>query len=157
MAAADRRRAAPRRIWTLAILLFVGLGRAGPRAWTGALERYSARLGAQALALGRGRAPRAARCGRTSGACGRTSLVFGVLTAACAAGWASGSAPLLERLPLALLRGLAWAFPAMASVAAAIAARGCHARQRARCARAAGRPAVVTLRSRWSLGLEGAT
>ncbi len=32
-------------------------------------------------------------------------------------------------MPLPLLRGLAWAYPAMASVAAAIAVRGSHARR----------------------------
>ncbi|HEX8538271.1 MAG TPA: PTS mannose transporter subunit IID, partial [Cystobacter sp.] len=31
--------------------------------------------------------------------------------------------------PLPALRGLAWAYPAMASVAASIAARGSHARR----------------------------
>ena len=54
--------------------------------------------------------------------------LFGAITATCAlAGFFLG--PLLERLPLPVLRGLAWAYPAMASVAASIAARGSHARR----------------------------
>jgi PTS system mannose-specific IIC component len=56
--------------------------------------------------------------------------VYGLASATCAVlGFFLG--PLVERLPLDLLRGLAWAFPAMASVAAAIAARGSHARNAA--------------------------
>ena len=36
------------------------------------------------------------------------------------------AAPWEQRLPLELLRGLAWAYPAMASVAAAVGVRGAN-------------------------------
>jgi hypothetical protein len=39
--------------------------------------------------------------------------------------------PAVARLPLRLVRGLAWAYPAMGCGAAAIAARGSHARRSA--------------------------
>jgi PTS system mannose-specific IIC component len=56
--------------------------------------------------------------------------VFGAATASCAViGFAL--APLVATLPLRALRGLAWSFPAIASVAAAIAVRGSHARKAA--------------------------
>ena len=55
-------------------------------------------------------------------------LVYALATAGCAVlGFFLG--PCVERLPLDLLRGLAWAFPAMASVAAALAAQGSHAKR----------------------------
>jgi PTS system mannose-specific IIC component len=91
------------------------------------LERYSARLARKALA--------SAEAGQLTRAMQQNLwgmwphfVLFGLITAACAlAGFFLG--PLLERLPLPALRGLAWAYPAMASVAASIAARGSHARR----------------------------
>jgi PTS system mannose-specific IIC component len=116
-------------IWSLAVLLFIGLGRAG-RKMDRMLEGYSARVARVALA-----AAEAGNLGRAM----RQNLwgmwphfvVFGAATAACAvAGFFLGEG--LDRLPtsaLPLLRGLAWAYPAMASVAAAIAVQGSHARR----------------------------
>lgn len=113
-------------LWSTAILLFIPLGRAGRRL-DRRLERYSARLALVALS--------AAEAGHLSRAVRQNLwgmwphfVLYGLLTAACAvAGFGLG--PLLERLPLELLRGLAWAYPALGSVAAAIAARGSNARR----------------------------
>jgi mannose/fructose/N-acetylgalactosamine-specific phosphotransferase system component IIC len=113
-------------LWSIAILLFIPLGRAG-RVLDRRLEGYSARLAATALS--------AAEAGHLSRAV-RQNLwgmwphlaLFGGVTAACAV-VGFGLGPLVERLPLGLLRGLAWAYPALGSVAAAIAARGSNARR----------------------------
>jgi len=113
-------------IWSLAILLFAGLGRLG-RLLDRALERYSGRLALTAQA--------SADAGDLTGAMRQNLwgmwphfLVFGGCTAVCAAlGYLM--APDFERLPLAMVRGLAWAYPAMGGVAAAMAVRGSHARQ----------------------------
>ena len=113
-------------LWSLAVLLFVGMGRIG-RLVDRALERYSGRLARKALA--------SAEAGQLTRAMQQNLwgmwphfLLFGVMTGTCAlAGFFIG--PLLERLPLPMLRGLAWAYPAMASVAAALAAQGSHARR----------------------------
>lgn len=113
-------------LWSIAILLFLGLGRLG-RLIDRKLERHTAHLARKALAR--------AEAGDVRGAM-RQNLwgmwphffVFGGLTAACGAvGGVLGE--LVPTLPLPLLRGLAWAFPAMTAVAAAIAVRGSHARR----------------------------
>jgi len=113
-------------IWALAILGLVGLGRLG-RLVDRSLEPYSGRLAHKALAEAeQGDLERAVR--QNLWGMWPVFLVFGALTAACAiAGGAVG--PLLGKLPPSLMRGLAGAFPAMASVAAAIAARNSHARR----------------------------
>ncbi|QRK09776.1 PTS sugar transporter subunit IIC [Archangium violaceum] len=113
-------------LWSLAVLLFVGLGRVGQLV-DRALERYSARLARKAMASAEsGQLTRAMR--QNLWGMWPHFVLFGMITSACAlAGFFLG--PLLERLPLPLLRGLAWAYPAMASVAASIAARGSHARR----------------------------
>nr|WP_228530631.1 MULTISPECIES: PTS sugar transporter subunit IIC [Myxococcaceae] len=113
-------------LWSIALLVFIPLGRAG-RLLDRRLEAYSARLAAVALS--------AAEAGHLNRAVRQNLwgmwphfVIYGAATAACAvAGFALG--PLAERLPLGLLRGLAWAYPAMGSVAAAIAARGSNARR----------------------------
>lgn len=113
-------------LWSLAVLLFVGLGRLG-RWLDRSLEGYSARLARRALASAEaGNLTRAVR--QNLWGMWPHFVLYGLLTASCAL---SGFfiAPGLERLPLPLLRGLAWAYPAMASVAAAVAARGSHARR----------------------------
>ncbi len=113
-------------LWAIAVLLFIPLGRLG-RTWDRMLEGYMARLARVALA--------SAEAGNLSRAV-RQNLwgmwphfcVYGLASAACALlGFFLG--PWVARLPLDLLRGLAWAFPAMASVAAALAAQGSHARR----------------------------
>jgi mannose/fructose/N-acetylgalactosamine-specific phosphotransferase system component IIC len=115
-------------IWSAAILLFIGLGPAG-RILDRALERYSARLASKAM--------RSAELGQLRRAMRQNLwgmwphfLCSALVTAGCAAagGWA---VPWLDRMPLGLVRGLAWAYPAMASVAGAIAARGSHSRRAA--------------------------
>jgi PTS system mannose-specific IIC component len=113
-------------LWSIAILLFIGLARLGLQV-DRVLERYSSRLARKAMA--------SAEAGQLTRAMQQNLwgmwphfVLFGAITSACAlAGFFLG--PLLERLPLPVLRGLAWAYPAMASVAAALAARGSHARR----------------------------
>jgi mannose/fructose/N-acetylgalactosamine-specific phosphotransferase system component IIC len=113
-------------IWSVAILLFLPLGRAG-RIADRMLEGYMARLARVAMA--------SAEAGNLSRAVRQNLwgmwphfVVYGLVAAACALlGFFIG--PLVEKLPLDLLRGLAWAFPAMASVAAALAAQGSHAKR----------------------------
>jgi mannose/fructose/N-acetylgalactosamine-specific phosphotransferase system component IIC len=113
-------------IWSIAVLLFLPLGRAG-RIWDRLLEGYMARLARVAMA--------SAEAGNLSRAVHQNLwgmwphfLVYGLVASLCALlGFFVG--PLVERLPLDLLRGLAWAFPAMASVAAALAAQGSHAKR----------------------------
>jgi PTS system mannose-specific IIC component len=111
---------------SIAVLLFIPLGRMG-RVVDRLLEGYMARLARVAQA--------SAEAGNLSRAV-RQNLwgmwphffVYGVVSAFCAllgfflGVWA-------KRLPLDLLRGLAWAFPVMASVAAALAAQGSHAKR----------------------------
>ncbi len=113
-------------LWSAAILLFIPLGRFG-RVADRRLEAYSARLALVALSAAEaGHLARAVR--QNLWGMWPHFVLYGALTAACAAaGFAL--APLLERLPLELLRGLAWAYPALGSVAAAIAARGSNARR----------------------------
>ncbi|ATB28834.1 PTS sugar transporter subunit IIC [Melittangium boletus] len=113
-------------LWSLAVLLFVGLGRVG--LWLDRrLERYAARLARKALASAEaGQLTRAMR--QNLWGVWPHFAVFGLLTSVCAlAGFLLG--PWLEGLPGPVLRGLAWAYPAMASVSAAIAARGSHAKR----------------------------
>jgi len=112
-------------IWTVSILLFVGLGRVG-RYLDRRLEPYSSRLARKALASAEvGQLDRAVR--QNLWGMWPHFTLYGTLTSLCAViGFWVG--PLWNEVPLTLLRGLAWAFPAMASVAAAIAARGSHAR-----------------------------
>lgn len=113
-------------IWTAAILLFIGLGRAG-RFLERRLEPHTTELARKAMASAdAGDLDRAVR--QNLYGMWPHFLLYGSLTALCAlVGFALG--PLFNTLPLTLLRGLAWAFPAMASVAAAIAVRGSHARR----------------------------
>jgi mannose/fructose/N-acetylgalactosamine-specific phosphotransferase system component IIC len=113
-------------LWSLSVLLFVGLGRTGR--WVDRrLERYSARLARKALASAEaGQLTRAMR--QNLWGMWPHFVLFGSLTAVCAlAGFLLG--PVVVRLPGPLMRGLAWAYPAMASVSAAIAAHGSHARR----------------------------
>lgn len=126
--------------WSIAILLFVWMGRVGR--WTDrALEAYSTRLASRAV--------QSAELGNVSRAV-RQNLwgmwphffTFGALTALAAIA-GDFLAMIVPQLPLALQRGLSWAYPAMASVAAAAAARSSRAQQGGLYAAAAA--AVVTL------------
>jgi PTS system mannose-specific IIC component len=115
-------------LWSTALLLFLGLGRVG-RQLDRTAERYSGQLALRALASAEaGDLERAVR--QHLFGVWPYFVLFGAMTALCAvAGFLLG--PLVESLPLNLARGLAWAYPAMASVAAAIAVRGSHARRAA--------------------------
>lgn len=112
-------------IWSVSLLLFSGLGLLG-RAVDHRLEGYASKLSAHGLKLAQqGELQRAVR--QNLWGIWPYAVVYFFLNAACAGlGLLVGT--LLSHLPLVALRGLAWAFPAMASVAAAIAARGSHAR-----------------------------
>ncbi len=139
-------------LWSLSVLLFIGMGRVG-RKLDRRLESYSGRLAKKALASAEsGNLTRAVR--QNLWGMWPHFLLFGTVTALCAlVGCLVG--PLLERLPLQVLRGLAWAWPAMAAVAAAIAARGSNAR-RAHVYAGLGATAVtlvVVLRALWEHSL----
>jgi mannose/fructose/N-acetylgalactosamine-specific phosphotransferase system component IIC len=113
-------------IWSLAIILFIGLGPAG-RSIDRKLDRYSARLlRTAAQAAEEGDLRRAVR--QNLWGMWPYFVTFGAVTAAC---YVAGAllTQYLDRFPLQLLRGLAWAYPAMASVGAAIAVRGSNARR----------------------------
>jgi PTS system mannose-specific IIC component len=112
--------------WSSLLLLCAGLGVLGRRI-DHSPEVYSARPSVRSLAMAeRGQLERAVR--QNLWGIWPYAAAYFVVNAACAAlGLAAGE--LLGRLPLMALRGLAWAFPAMACVAAAIAARGSHARR----------------------------
>jgi PTS system mannose-specific IIC component len=115
-------------MWSLAIILCVGLGPAG-RSLDRMLDRYTARLlRTAAQAADEGDLRRAVR--QNLWGMWPYFVTFGVVTAACYVG-GSLLAQYLDRfpLPLQLRRGLAWAYPAIASVGAAIAVRGCNARR----------------------------
>ena len=115
-------------IWSLSLLLFAGLGQLG-RAVDHRLEAHASVLSAHGLELAEhGELERAVR--QNLWGIWPYALAYLLLNAGCAAlGLWIGTA--LSHLPLVSLRGLAWAFPAMASVAAAIGARGSHARNAA--------------------------
>lgn len=112
-------------IWSMGILLFAGMGHVGLGV-DRTLERHAA-----SLAL---RAADSAEAGDLNRAVRQNLwgmwphfLAFGALSAASVlVGYLLS--PFESKLPLAAARGLAWAYPAMASVAAAIAARGSHSR-----------------------------
>lgn len=115
-------------IWSLSLILFAGLGLLG-RAVDRRLESHASALSAHGLELAEhGELERAVR--QNLWGIWPYALVYLGLNVVCALlGLWIGSH--LHRVPLVVLRGLAWAFPAMASVAAAIAARGSHARSAA--------------------------
>jgi mannose/fructose/N-acetylgalactosamine-specific phosphotransferase system component IIC len=134
-------------LWAIALLLFAGLGVLGRRV-DRRLERVSGRLADQALQLAeQGDLERAVRIHGY----GPWPYVgaFAALSAACAlAGFALS--PLVHALPLTVLRGMAWAFPAMACVAAALAARASHAQRGGLWATLAGAAVVLaTLAYGW--------
>ncbi|HJY87077.1 MAG TPA: PTS sugar transporter subunit IIC [Candidatus Acidoferrales bacterium] len=114
--------------WSMAILLFAGLGPAG-RIVDHSLEAYCGRLAAKAMASAEhGELARAVR--QNVWGMWPHFVVFGAATALCAL-FGFALAPVAASLPLRALRGLAWSYPAIASVAAAIAVRGSHARRAA--------------------------
>lgn len=127
-------------IWALAVLLFIGFGRVG-RLVDRRLERHSAHLHDEAqLSAEGGNLRRAVR--QNLWGMWPHFLLYGALTTLCL-GAGALLAPWASALPVSVLRGLGWAFPAMASVAAAIAARGSRAKRAGLWAGAAG--GVMTL------------
>lgn len=113
-------------IWSIALLAFAPLGPIGQRL-DRALDAYSIRLARTAA--------RSAEAGDLNRAVRQNLwgmwphlLVFGAVTSLCYLVGAELGLPFYRALSLDQIRGLAWAYPAMASVAAAIAARGSHAR-----------------------------
>lgn len=127
-------------IWALAIIMFGWLGAFGRKVdrW---LEPYNTRLARKATSRAEhGELRRAVR--QNLWGMWPHFLIYAALVSACSAvGYLVG--PAVSKLPLQLVRGLAWAYPAMASGAAAIAARGSHARHAA--GWAAGTAVVVIL------------
>lgn len=113
-------------IWSLCILVFAPLGIVG-RLVDRRLEQHSARLAVKALVSAEaGNLRRAVR--QNLWGMWPHFFVFGALASVCAIlGFAL--APAERQIPHVGLRGLALAYPAIASVAAAIAARGSHARK----------------------------
>lgn len=113
-------------IWSLAIIAFVLMGNLG-RVIDRALERHSTRLASRALVSAEaGNLTRAVR--QNLWGMWPHFVLFGAITSACALVGFLAS-PYERMLPLPILRGLAWAYPAMACVAAAIAVQGSHAKR----------------------------
>jgi mannose/fructose/N-acetylgalactosamine-specific phosphotransferase system component IIC len=111
-------------VWALAILVFLPMGKLG-RAIEVALDARAQRYTLKAEGLmSEGQLRRAAR--QNLWGMWPHFVVFGALCGAAAA-----LGPVLyqleAKLPLAVVRGLAWAYPAMTSVAAAVAVHGSHA------------------------------
>lgn len=127
-------------MWTMGILLFAPMGRVGALLER-ALDHRAARYQTRALAsTDAGELKRAVR--QNLRAMWPHFVGFGLLSAAAVVvGYLL--APLEARVPLHVVRGLAWAYPAMASVAAAVAVHGSRARHSVRFA--AGAAAVVVL------------
>jgi len=114
-------------MWTVSLLLFAPLGLLGQRI-DRALDRYATRLARTAQkSADVGDLHRAVR--QNLWGMWPNFLIFGALTALCYVAAAALGPVLQERLSLFALRGLTWAYPAMASMAAAIAARGSRARR----------------------------
>ncbi len=137
-------------MWTLGILLCAPLGRVGAvleRAIDRRAARYLTRAHASADA---GQVQRAVR--QNLRAMWPHFAGFGLLSAGAAlAGYLL--APVEAQLPLSILRGLAWAYPAMASVAAAVAVYGSRTRQAVKIAVAA---ATVVICGAAALAISGA-
>lgn len=115
-------------IWSAAIIALVWLGPAG-RMCERALERYSEHLAEKAL-LSAEEGDLTTAIHQNLWGMWPHFVVFGLFTAACAqAGYAVSH--YWELLPFWAARGLAWAYPAMTSVAAAVAVRGSHSRRAA--------------------------
>ena len=113
-------------VWSLGVLACAGVGPLG-RWVEQRLERHAGALAGKAESIAEaGQLRRAVR--QNLFGLWPFFLAFGALTAgASVAGQLA--APWERQLPLEFLRGLAWAYPAMASVAAAIAVRGANDRR----------------------------
>ena len=110
-------------VWSLGVLACAGMGPLG-RWVEQRLERHASTLAGKAETIAEaGQLRRAVR--QNLFGLWPFFVAFGAVTAAASVA-GQLAAPWERRLPLELLRGLAWAYPAMASVAAAIAVRGAN-------------------------------
>ncbi|MBS1148399.1 MAG: mannose component [Myxococcaceae bacterium] len=128
-------------MWTLGILLCAPLGRVGAlleRAIDRRALRYHNRAQASTDA---GQLQRAVR--QNLRAMWPHLVGFGLLSAAAALIGYLVLVPLESALPLSVVRGLAWAYPAMASVAAAVAVHGSRTRSAVKIAIAAAAAVVA--------------
>ncbi len=115
-------------IWSLAIILSAPLGPIG-RALENAFDTRAVRyLGAALTSADGANFRRVAR--QNLWGMWPHFVAFGALAAGFAA-LGYGLEPVERTLPLPLLRGLAWAYPAMASVSAGLAVRGSHSKKAA--------------------------
>ena len=133
-------------IWSLAIILFAPLGIAG-RAIENALDTRAVRYLGEAMTSAEGENFRRVARQNLWGMWPHFAA-FGLLSVA-AAGAGYLLEPLERDMPRPLLRGLGWAYPVMASVAAGLAVRGSHSKKAAALAGAA---ALAVL---FALGLTG--
>jgi PTS system mannose-specific IIC component len=133
MAAAARGPGTPA-IWSLAILVAAPLGPIGRELENAFDERAVRYLAAALTSADKENFRRVAR--QNLWGMWPHFVAFGTLCV-LAARLGYALEPFERTLPLPLLRGLAWAYPAMASVAAGIAVRGSHSKKAAALAGAA--------------------
>jgi|CXWL01.1.fsa_nt_gi PTS system mannose-specific IIC component len=112
-------------VWAASILLFAPFGRIG-RALEETLDGRASRLSGKAEAsAAAGNLRRAAR----QNLWGMWPHFITCALLCGAAAWVGHAlAPIENRLPLSMVKGLAWVYPALCSVAAAVAVRGSNAR-----------------------------
>jgi PTS system mannose-specific IIC component len=114
-------------MWALAILLTLPTGAAG-RLVEVRLDRRAAKYYGRAVAsVDAGHSEQAARQNLRAM---WPQFTFYLVTCGLAVVAGQLLAPLLDALPLALVRGLAWAYPALATGSAAVAIHGSYARHR---------------------------
>src|SRR5581483_7833773 len=113
-------------IWSLAIILSAPLGPLGRWLETSFDARAARYLGAALTSADAQNFRRVAR--QNLWGMWPHFIAFGAL-AALAAALGYAVAGTFASLPLGLLRGLAWAYPAMAAVTAGLAARGSHSKR----------------------------
>jgi PTS system mannose-specific IIC component len=114
-------------MWALAVLVAMPLGAVGRRLEARLDERARKYFGRAVTAVDAGNVASAAR--QNLRAMWPQFVFYGLACVAVAlAGRVLG--PVEQTLPPALMRGLAWAYPAMGCAAAAMAVHGSHARRR---------------------------
>jgi PTS system mannose-specific IIC component len=114
-------------MWALAILVCLPTGAAGRLVEARLDHRARKYFGRAVTAVDAGNSRKAARQNLRA-MWPQFSFYFLVCGAAVVLGQLL--APVLQQLPLNLVRGLAWAYPALAAGSAAIAVQGSHARHR---------------------------
>lgn len=121
-------------LWAVAILVFAPAGALGRQLEVWLDQRARKYMGQAKDAAGEGDSRRAGWLNVR--AMGPVFAIYGAVSAA-AVGLGTLVGPLVESLPHQVLTGLAWAYPAMGTVAAAVAVHGTRARGGARVAGAA--------------------